>query len=215
MKVALFDMDGTLVDSMGVWEYAPAGALKKLGIEPDEEAFNVFREKGYSETAKYLVKKYSLEISDHEFMTLMDETVIPFYHNDVQLKEGALEYLQLLQDKGVRICLLSANNIELVNIIRERFELDKYIRDFISTSNFGNTKAEPEIFVKLAMLYGVKVTDCVLFEDSKYAIKTAKSVSMKTVGIKDAFSKKDEAYMQENCTRFISSFNELIADDVF
>ncbi len=215
MKVALFDMDGTLVDSMWVWESAPVEVLKRFEIEPDDAAFSVFREKGYRDTAKYLVEHYNLPISSHEAMVMMDQAVIPAYRTDVALKDGALEYLRLLQEKGVKCCILTANNAELVDIIKDRFGLGEYISSFITASGIGNTKAEPDIFIKVSLLFGVRLSDCVLFEDSSYAIKTAKPLGIKTVGIKDPFGEAQRDYLQCNCDRYVTSFRELIENDIF
>lgn len=212
MRLALFDMDGTLIDSMGVWEYAPAGALKLLGIAPDKEAFEVFRTKGYRETAKYLIAKYELDMDRHEFMDLMDKAVVPFYQEEVQLKDGVLGYLAYLKRSNVKTCLISANKSELVDIIKTRFGLDTYISDFLTTTDFGLSKGDPELFIKLAHHYKVELSECVLFEDSRYAIETANALGVKTVAVKDRSSKKDEAYLKQHCTRFISSFTELLAD---
>jgi len=208
-------MDGTLVDSMWVWENAPVEVLRRFDIEPDAAAFSVFREKGYRETAKFLVNRYNLPITSHEAMVMMDEAVMPAYRKDVSLKDGALDYLRLLQEKHVKCCILTANNSELVDIVKERFGLDKYISGFITAAGIGSTKAEPEIFIKVSLLYGAQLSDCVLFEDSSYAIKTAKPLGIKTVGVKDPFGEDQQEYLQDNCDRYVASFRELIAHDIF
>lgn len=214
-KAALFDMDGTLIDSMGIWHSAPQRVLEKMNVTAGDEVADVFRELGYNGCAKYLVKEYGLPLSPEEIMKEMDQVVYEAYKDQVSLKYGAYDYLKSLKKKGVRCGIVTANNIEFVNLVVERFKMEPLVDACITIHEVGKSKRSPDVFLRAAEKLRVTPEECVMYEDSAYAVITAKKIGMMTVGIEDEYGVDQKEILMKECGRFVHGFEELLAEDVF
>jgi len=194
MKIgaAVFDLDGTLINSLIVWgKLWESFGEKYMGdksFTPDKEVDAAIRTMTLLDACNLLCEKYNMGESGQ---TLLDETnkfMIDFYANSVEFKDGAEEFLKKLKENGTKMCIATATSSMLVKYAVERLGIERYIDTVLSCGDIGKGKDKPDIFLLACRHLGVKPEEAWMFEDSAVALMTAKSIGMKTVGIYDAFN---------------------------
>lgn len=188
-KVAIFDMDGTLIDSLGsweiLWEKIGENFLGKKGFRPLECDDKMVRTMLLKDAMYLIHSNYKVCSSGDELLNFANDLMKWFYSEVVCVKDGVIDYLEYLKLNGIKMCLVTATAKELVNLAVANCKLDVYFSEIISCADIGKGKNEPDAFLAACDLFGVKSKDACVFEDSLTAIKTAKKASFQTVGIYD------------------------------
>ena len=188
-KTAIFDMDGTLVDSLSVWKYVWAGLGKKYyndeSFYPKLEDDKAVRTFSLVDGMSYIFERYDMGDSLEELIKTAGDIIADFYKDKVGLKAGAKEFLDYCQQKGVKMCIASASTPDLVENSLKRFGIDKYFIKTFSCSVLGKSKDKPDIYLLAAKELGSTLEQTFVFEDSLTAIETASKIGMKTIGIYD------------------------------
>lgn len=191
IKGAIFDMDGTLVESLGIWNYFYEQIGNKYLGKPIEvsTAFDKsVRTVTLCEAAEMMQKEFGIKESSEEIYKYAQNLLLYYYERNVSLKEGAIEYLEYLRQNNVKMCLASATEKADVERCLKRFGIDKYFDCVISCCEVGRSKAFPDIFIAAQKSLGTAMNETWVFEDSLGAIKTASKAGFKTVGIFDKFN---------------------------
>ena len=115
---AIFDMDGTLLDSMHIWDTASGAFLMMRGIIPRE--FDLFRKQGYKTGISYMIKEYNLDMSFDEVLESLQEILWFYYSNIAPIKDGVKDFLQLLKDNGVKMVVATATESRMAKKALER-----------------------------------------------------------------------------------------------
>lgn len=196
IKSAIFDMDGTLVDSLMVWDalWQKFGD-KYLGgrpFAPTPEDDKAIRTLPLKNAMELVHTNYNIGKSGQELLDETNEMMVDFYSNTVQLKSGVKEFLENLYNKGVKMCIASATAPNLVKIAMEHCELNKYFPKVFSCGDLGLGKDKPDIYLLAQQYLGTEISETWVFEDSFVAIKTAHDIGMNTVGIYDKFNPYQE-----------------------
>lgn len=196
IKSAIFDMDGTLVDSLMVWDalWQKFGD-KYLGgrpFAPTPEDDKAIRTLPLKNAMELVHTNYNIGKSGQELLDETNEMMVDFYSNTVQLKNGVKEFLENLYNKGVKMCIASATAPNLVKIAMEHCELNKYFPKVFSCGDLGLGKDKPDIYLLAQQYLGTEISETWVFEDSFVAIKTAHDIGMNTVGIYDKFNPYQE-----------------------
>ena len=189
---AIFDMDGTLINSLSVWE----NIWEEFGKTfLDGERFNIedaddkaVRTMTLKNAMEYLHCKYSIGKNGNDLLITAEEIIADFYSNKVELKKGVLDYLEYCYQNKVKMCIASATDINLINIAIQHCNIKKYFIDIISCAEIGKGKDEPDIYLKALDLLGTPIEKTWVFEDSHIAIETADRLGIKTVGIYDKYN---------------------------
>ncbi len=189
MKAAIFDMDGTLVDSLWFWEYY----WSKLGeryrndadYRPPMEVDKAVRTMTLVQVADYLHAECGLGESGEELLSFTNEMLGGFYENSVKPKDGVLEFLTELKKRGVRMCVASATAKPMVLIAMESCGLMPYFEAVFSCADLGKGKDQPDIYLQTLNYFGAPKEETWVFEDSLVAVQTAASIGLPTVGIFD------------------------------
>lgn len=212
IKGAIFDMDGTLIDSLMIWDVI----WKKFGEKftekgtflptPDEE--KAIRTMTLKDAMNFLYSKHKIADSGEELLSVANDTIMEFYKKEVKLKEGVLEFLEYLRRKNVKMCIASATDTALLDVAIKHCGIEKYFEGFISCAEIGKGKEEPDVYLKALQSLGTDMADTWVFEDSFVAIETACKMGIKTVGIYDKYNPNQDK-IKKTATYYIADGENL------
>ena len=210
----IFDMDGTLTDSMTVvWEGAPDALLRRYGRTPRADLRATLLSMGMQEGARYLIREYDLPLTEESYFAVMREVIAELYET-VELKPGVRTMLAKLQAEGAHMCICSNTWSAQCRTVLTRLGIDEYF-DFYVEAQGALHKSRPDVFFQtLARLGGTDPDRCVVCEDSLYAARTAHDAGFHVIGIADAASKSDEPALREVGDQFLTDWMELDWDKV-
>ncbi len=194
IKGAVFDVDGTLIDSMYTWRHRGELYLKKLGIDAREGLQYDVRRLGFLESPKMIKEEYNLTQSVEEILNGMMQVVRDFYINEATLKEGTIEFLDELKKNGVRMCVATATDFDMVVPGLERCGIYDYFENVFTCGGLKTNKTKPYIFEHAMESIGTTKEDTVIFEDALYAVKTAKDANFFVTGIFDEQEHEQEEF---------------------
>ncbi len=202
VKGIIFDVDGTLLDSMGIWEDVGVRYLKSIGVEPEANLGAILYPMTIEEASEYVQKKYRLTQSIPEIIQGVLDIVKDFYYEEAPLKEGVRELLELFYERKIPMVVATTSVRDHMEHAFRRLKIDHYFEEIFTSQEVGEGKSSPLIYEKAAGKLGFKPGEICVFEDALYALETAKQAGFLTVGVYDSFSCKDrhpgEAEAQEN-----------------
>lgn len=187
MKIrgAIFDMDGTLTDSMFIWKNVASSFLKSVGKEPIDDVDRRFTSMSALDGVRFLKAEYNLPGDVEDLTNAINEDVAKRYERETILKPGAREFVEYLSSLGVSMCVATATDREISIPTIERLGIAKYFKGLITSREAGAGKDQPAIFHKCLELLGTDVSETAVFEDSIVAIRTAKSEGFYVGGVQD------------------------------
>lgn len=189
IKCAVFDFDGTLFDSMFLWDTAGETYLRSIGIEPQEDLQKVLKPMSLLQSADYLRKKYDIDLTIEKILDGINHTVENFYFHTVQPKDGVITFLEQMQEQGIKMCIATATDRYQVQAALKRCGLESFFTGIFTCTEVGHGKDEPIIFQKAIEHLGTTKANTVVFEDAYYAAKTAKADGFITVAVYDSHEK--------------------------
>lgn len=195
LKGAIFDFDGTLVDSMFIWDTIGEDYLRSLGKEPHEDLKETFLTLTLEEAAEYYRTHYGVTLFVKEIVDGVNAMVEGIYKTRVTLKHGVAEYLRLLKENGARMCIATVTDRYLVEETLERLGILQYFSEIFTCAEVGYGKDKPIIYRKALEHLGTTKNETYVFEDSLFALKTAWADEFSTVGVYDRYEDKQEDIM--------------------
>lgn len=192
-EAVIFDLDGTLVDSMWMWRAIDIEYLGRFGLELPENLQAEIEGMSFSETADYF-KNHFPEITDsiEEMKQQWNRMAWNKYVNEVPLKPGALEFLRLLKKRGIRTGIATSNSKELVDAVIHSLGIEEYLDEIHTACEVTAGKPAPDIYLLVAECLQVKPEHCLVFEDICKGIESGKRAGMKVCAIQDEYSLADE-----------------------
>ena len=210
LQSAIFDMDGTLVDSMQAWSNIGPTLLRSQGIEPEEGLHEKLNVLTLRQSAQYCKETYGLPQSVDELMEIMNGIMADFYRSEVQLKPGVAKFLSLLKMEGVWMYIATNTDRKLVELALKRLKIDSYFRGIITCGEVGASKGEsPEVYERAMRRLQSNKKDTVIFEDSLHGIRTAKNAGFRVCAIYDLTSDADQEEINRISDYYILSFEEM------
>ncbi len=209
MKAAIVDMDGTILDSLGMWSKIDREFLEeKRGISVPEDYVEKIAPMTYRETADYTIARFGLPDDPLELMEEWEQMALHEYQFNVGLKPYARRFLTRLRAQGIKTVLCTSSPKRYYAPALTRLGIYDLFDSFTTTSEVGAGKDMPDVFLLAAEKVRTKPEDCVAFDDIPEAILGAKKAGMVTCGVYDEQSKSKMDYMRSICDRYILNLEE-------
>ncbi len=210
IKAFIFDVDGTLVDSMWIWKQVDIEFLGRRCIELPQDLQKGIEGLSYTETAMFFKDKFNLPDSIEDIKEEWRVLGEGYYRNKVNMKTGAKEFLKKAYDKGIKIGIATSNSSELVSYMMERHGIRDYFQAIRTSCEVPRGKPYPDVYLKVAEDLGVKPSECFAFEDTVAGSTAAKSAGMRVIVIEDEFSICSKQELLEICEKYIKDYNDVI-----
>ena len=205
----LFDLDGTLIDSNGIWKDVDREFLARRGMPYTHAYYEGVAHTIFPLAAKFTKEFCHLSESCEEIMAeWMDLARDLFAH--VPVKPGVRAYLKQCRAEGRRMAVVTSSVPEHCRTALHHLNLEKYFERIVFAHDLGLEKKDPEIWRLAAREGGVRPEDCTIFDDSLAACGGARAAKMRVVGVYDRFFSQDEKEMRDFCDVYIQSFEELL-----
>lgn len=202
----IFDVDGTLLDSMSIWDHSGEAYLRTIGIHAPQSLGKRLFSMTMQQGAEYIKNEYGLQQTHEQIQAGIIQVVEKSYRESAPLKPYALAFLQALQEAGIPMAVVTSTDKPLIMAAFERLGLLPYFMTILTCSEFGSGKDRPEIFHEAAERLGSEASGTWVVEDGLYAVKTAKAAGYRVIGVSDASSSRDEPQMRSLADYFVSDF---------
>lgn len=209
-KGIIFDLDGTLLDSMACWENVDQCFLRENGIEPPKDISDIVKKMTINESAMYFKTRFSLKQSCEEIKDRVEEMVRERYFYTIPLKKGAHETVVKLKETGFKLCVATATYNKLAYAALERLDIMKYLDFVLTCSDVGYGKDSPEIFFKAAEMLNCTVHETLVVEDSLHCIETAENAGFRTIAVYDSVSKGEWKEICQKAWKNVNEISEII-----
>lgn len=206
----IFDLDGTLVDSMWIWEDIDIDYLKKYNIELPNDLQGDIEGKSFSETIAYFQERFDIKDSSEKIKEDWLAMARHKYENEIPLKEGAREFLELLKLKGIKMGIATSNTRELAETIIDKHGIRDFFDSIRTSCEAKRGKPHPDVYLLVAGELGIKPENIIVFEDVLQGIRGAKKANMKVCAIYDEYSKDITEEKKKEADYYIDSYLELV-----
>ena len=191
-KGAIFDLDGTLLDSMGVWDQVDVDFLAKRGIEVPDDYMQKVAAMQFRQIAEFTIARFGLSDTPEALMEEWDHMARVMYATVVEAKPYAREYLESLKASGAKLAVATSLPPMLREPAMKHVGIFDYFDDVVSVDDAGDVgKTEPDVYLLAASRLGIKPSDCTVFEDLLVGMRSAKSVGMHVWAMHDDSSDAD------------------------
>lgn len=212
MKGAIFDLDGTLIDSMHVWDKVDNDLLCFYGHQPDDEYRHAITKLSFLEGAKYIVQRYNIPKTPEEILRQIDDMAYKEYQCNIRLKKGVWEYLNCLHKQGIPMVIGTSCTQKLCEAVLKNNQAFSFFHEFIYSNHIPGGKRSPNFFRECAEKLELPCPECTVFEDSVFAAESARGAGCEVIGVFDSYSHTMFAELKKVCHQTITSFSELLPD---
>ena len=202
LEGAIFDLDGTLTDSMGIWDQVPLDLVRRFGGDPPENLAWDIREMGREEAAVYLIRRFSLPCTPERALEEVNSLVTEAYRDRVAMKPGADALLERLSACGVPCGIATASEAFQARDAMVRLGLWRHFLFALSALQFGS-KSGPELYLAAARALGSAPERTVVFEDALHAARTARQAGFLVAGVYDPSADGDQAALKSLCRWYL------------
>lgn len=211
-KAILFDLDGTLVDSMWVWKDIDIEFLGNLGYTVPEDLQNKIEGMSFTEVANYFKERFHIPDSVEEIKETWQEMAMEQYSRRVPLKPGLPRFLPYAKALGMRMAVASSNDRKLIEAALTWHGIREYFDCIITSCEVKKGKPFPDVYLEAARRIETDPSECLVFEDIVPGILAGKAAGMTVCAVEDAYSLLQEKEKRETADYYIRSYEEVIAD---
>ena len=209
-KGAIFDLDGTLLDSMHIWHDVDEEFFRRRNLKVTPEYIEIIKNMHLGAAAVYTKEKYNIQESVEDIVEEWLDLCAQGYLNDVDLKNGVFEYLKTLHDNHIKMAFATASEKQVCEGVLKKHGIIDFFETFAYVSEINIGKTEPDIYLLAAERMGLKAQDCIVFEDIIEGVRGAKKGNFTVCGVYDKSSAEDEDEIRAIADYYIKSFTELL-----
>lgn len=209
INAVIFDLDGTLIDSMWIWDKIDEDYLKEKGFDIPHNLRVDIAHLSFDETAIYFKTRFSLNDSLDQIKNRWLDMAIGHYSNTIPLKPGAKEFLHKLKSKGIQVAIATSNTHCLIEPVLKNNGIYDYFHSITTTSEAGKGKEYPDVYLLAAKKLSVNPENCLVFEDILPAVLAAKAAGMRVIGVQDLSAEDQWTHISKHAEIFIQDFTEL------
>ncbi len=210
IKYAVFDLDGTLFDSMWLWKKIDYDYLSKRGVQVPDDYMKCINHMSVIDTALYSIERFNLKDTPEQLISEWLEMAKQAYCEQILLKPYALEFLQMLKQKNIHMSVATSLSLELALPALKRNGILHFFDNVVNSEQVKRGKGFPDIYLKAINHTQFEPSKCVVFEDILQGVKGAKAGGFYVVGVYDKESEQDHNQMKEIANMFINNFGDLM-----
>lgn len=207
LKGAVFDFDGTLFDSMYIWDTIGEDYLRSAGYSHREDINEILKPMSMYQAACYFRSEYGVTLTPEEIMDGVNRRIEHFYRDEVQPKKDACSFLQMLEDHGVVMCLATATDRYLVEAALTRCHMEKYFTEILTCASVGSGKDSPLIFREALNILGTDINETFVFEDAVHAVMTAENDGFRVAAVYDRYE-EDQKKIIETADYYLTDYSD-------
>jgi len=209
IKAAIFDLDGTLIDSMRVWGKIDEDYFKNRNMVLPSNLKSQIEHLSFDDTAQYFKTNFGILDTIEEIKKEWIDFAYVEYLNNVKLKPGVVEFLSLLKTLNIKIGLATSSSTALLEAVLQANGIYHFFDSITLTDEVSRGKSFPDVYLLAAEKLGVTPAECIVFEDILPAVKGAKAAGMKVIGVYDDFSKLDRDDIINHADMYIIEYHEI------
>jgi HAD superfamily hydrolase (TIGR01509 family) len=211
IDAVIFDLDGTLVDSMWMWRSIDIEYLARYGLPMPEDLQRCIEGMSFSETAIYFKERFQIPDPLDQIKEDWNKMAWEKYEKEVPLKEGVIELLEHLRRNHIPAGIATSNSRELVELIINTHELTDYFTSIRTSCEVAKGKPSPDIYLLVAKDLGVEPSRCLVFEDVLQGVMAGKNANMKVCAVYDEYSKLDAKEKRKLADYYVNSITEVLS----
>lgn len=211
-KAVIFDLDGTLIDSMWMWKAIDIEYLGRFGYDCPEDLQKVIEGMSFTETAVYFKERFRIPDSIDEIKADWVRMSIDKYRNEVPLKDGARAFLEYAKQAGMVMGIATSNGREMVDAVLHSLEIAPFFSNITTGCDVAMGKPAPDVYLEAARRLGVEPGDCLVFEDVPAGILAGKAAGMTVIAVEDEFSRKMRGEKEALADGWIENYRELLEE---
>ena len=209
IRGAIFDVDGTLLDSMFIWDTIGETYLRSIGYQPKENLNETFKNMSLHQAARYYQTEYGVTRSIDEIMDGVNAMLERYYRFEVPLKPGVAELLEWLRQDGVKLCIATATDRHLVEAALDRCGVLSCFGEIFTCNEVGHGKDEPDIFEEALRFLGTRREETLVFDDALYAVRTAKEAGFPVAAVYDSHE-RSQAEVRARSDLYLEDLTQLV-----
>lgn len=210
IQTVIFDLDGTLVDSMWLWHDIDVEFLEKRGLTLPKTYQQDIEGMSFTETAVYTKELFQLSESVEELKEIWNRMAIEKYTYEVPFKPGAELFLKHCRQQNISLGIATSNSRELVEAVSSSLHLNDYIQEIVTSCEVKRGKPAPDVYLEAAARLGTAPCQCLVFEDVPMGILAGKNAGMQVCAVEDKFSAAQREEKRKLADYYITSYREIL-----
>ncbi|MCI9174687.1 MAG: HAD family phosphatase [Lachnospiraceae bacterium] len=211
IQSVIFDLDGTLVDSMWLWHDIDVEFLEKRGLTLPETYQREIEGMSFTETAVYTKELFHLSESVEELKEIWNRMAMEKYTYEVPFKPGAEEFLKYCKEHKISVGIATSNSRELVDAVALSLHFEDYIQEIVTSCEVKQGKPAPDVYLEAASRLGAQPERCLVFEDVPMGILAGKNAGMRVCAVEDEFSAAQREEKQKLADYYITDYRQVFA----
>ena len=211
IKGAIFDADGTLLNSMPIWENLGELYLKSLGIEAKKGLGDVLFTMSMEQGAEYMIKEYHLELTAQQVMDGVNKEIEEYYAKRVPLKEGVRAFLEGFREQHIPMVVATTGDRKNLEAALNRLKVRNLFEGILTCTELETDKNKPDIYLTAALQMDCDPEEVLVFEDAYHAIRTAKKAGFLTVAVYDRANDRKLGKIWNTADVYLPEFDDFQA----